>query len=399
MYEDTTYDVILDRMLDAVPDKFDKREGSVIYDALSPASVEFQLLYIELDNIIKEAYGDTASRDFLILRCMERGITPYEASNAVLKGVFTPADIDVTGKRFNLGTLNYVVTEKITGGEYRVQCESSGIEGNQNLGTMIPMEYIDGLETAELTEVLIPGEDEEDTEALRARYFESFEEKAFGGNRNDYLEKTNAIPGVGSVKVTRVWNSDIRPADLIPNETVISWYKSIIESLDQKVAMWLTSVFNAALEKKLTTGGTVLLTVLNSDYDEASSTLVEKVQKEIDPSDYAGEGYGLAPIGHVVMVKSAEQVEINIKTGLTFDEGYSWDNLQKDIDNAVDGYLLELRKAWKDSDSLTVRISQIESRLLAIDGIEDISGTKINGEQENLILGDYEVPVLGGVGT
>ena len=30
MYEDTTYEVILDRMLARVPDRFDKREGSVI---------------------------------------------------------------------------------------------------------------------------------------------------------------------------------------------------------------------------------------------------------------------------------------------------------------------------------------------------------------------------------
>ena len=30
MYEDQTYETILERMLDRVPDKFDKREGSGI---------------------------------------------------------------------------------------------------------------------------------------------------------------------------------------------------------------------------------------------------------------------------------------------------------------------------------------------------------------------------------
>lgn len=44
---------------------------------------------------------------------------------------------------------------------------NTGIIGNQYLGQMIPIEYIDGLETATLTEILIPGEDEEDTEVLR----------------------------------------------------------------------------------------------------------------------------------------------------------------------------------------------------------------------------------------
>ena len=149
MYEDVTYEVILERMLDRVSDKLDKREGSVIFDTHSPTAIELQILYIELDNIIKEAYGDTASREFLIKRCKERGIIPYEATNTILKGNFTPASIDVTGQRFNIGSVNFTVFEKIAEGEYQVQCETPGIVGNQQLGTMTPIDYIDGLETAE----------------------------------------------------------------------------------------------------------------------------------------------------------------------------------------------------------------------------------------------------------
>ena len=50
-YEDITYEVILQRMLDKVSDNMDKREGSIIDDALAPAAVELQLMYIELDTI------------------------------------------------------------------------------------------------------------------------------------------------------------------------------------------------------------------------------------------------------------------------------------------------------------------------------------------------------------
>lgn len=396
MFEESTYEVILERMLDRVSEKFDKREGSVIWDTHSPTAIEFQILYIELETIIREAYGDTASREFLILRCRERGITPHSASNAILKGEFTPAKIDVTGKRFNINQLNFVVTEKIADGAYKVQCETVGTVGNQYLGTMIPIEYITGLETAELTEVLIPGEDEEDTEDLRQRYFDSFEEKAFGGNMRDYLEKTNAIAGVGSTKVTRVWNGDIRPAELIPTAKVIAWYEGIIGTLDEEVAIWLSSVYMAALEKKLTVGGTVLLTILNSDFGTASDTLLETVQETIDPVENAGEGYGLAPIGHVVSVKSAKAFTVNVKTTITFDTGYGWSNLQNSIDAAISDYLLELRKTWADTSSLIVRTSQIETRLLAIKGIVDIDNTKINGSANNLNMGKYEVPVFGG---
>lgn len=393
---DVTYEEILERMLARVSDKFDKREGSVIFDTHSPTAIELQLLYVELNTLIAEAYGDSASREFLIRRCKERGITPYEATKAILKGEFTPKNIDVTGQRFNISSLNFIVLEKIADGEYQVQCETPGIVGNQQLGTMIPIEYIEGLETAELTGVLIPGEDEEDTEDLRKRYFDSFNEKAFGGNVQDYLEKTNAIPGVGSTKVTRVWNGDIRPADMIPTAKVKTWYEGIVGTLDQEVALWLSNVYMAAAEKKLTTGGTVLLTILNSDYGVASDTLIQTVQNTIDPAENAGEGYGLAPIGHVVSVKSAKEVTVTLKTKITFDTGYSWSNLQNSIDTAVQDYLLELRKGWADTAYLVVRISQIETRLLSIKGIVDIENTKINGSTDSLTLGKYEVPVFGG---
>ena len=396
MYEDNTYEVILQRMLARVPDKFDKREGSVIWDTHSPTAIELQILYLELDVILKEAYGDSASREFLILRCKERGIYPHEATKAVLKGVFVPSTIDVTGQRFNIGSMNFIVTEKIADGEYQVQCEIPGIIGNQQMGTMIPIDYIEGLETAELTEILIPGEDEEETEDLRTRYFDSFNERAFGGNVRDYLEKTNAIPGVGSTKVTRVWNNDLCPAEMLPSAAVQAWYTTIKPTLTGEVAAWLETVFNAANDKKLTTGGTVLLTILNSDFGVASDTLIQTVQQTIDPDEYAGEGYGVAPIGHVVKVESARSQSVVVKTNITFDAGYGWAKLQDSINAVISDYLLELRRAWADNPYLVVRISQIERRLLDIKGVVDIGGTRLNGGSDNLTLGKYEVPVFGG---
>lgn len=397
MYEDTTYEAILQRMLARVPDRFDKREGSVIWDTHSPTAIELQILYIELDSVLREAYGDTASREFLILRCRERGIHPREATKAVLKGVFVPGSIDVAGQRFNIGDMNYVVRGKIADGEYQVECEMAGKAGNQFFGAMIPMEYIKGLQSAELTGILIPGEDEEGTEELRQRYFSSFRENAFGGNRADYLEKTNAIPGVGRTKVTRVWNSDVSPADMIPKEGVETWYDGIKGTLSGDVRHWLDSVFQAAKQKKLTIGGTVLLTIIDSEFGPASETLVKAVQAAIDPEVNAGEGFGLAPIGHVVRVESAAARTVDIRTDITFEPGYGWGSLQAPIEDAVAAYLLELRKGWADSSSLVVRISQIDNRILNVPGIIDVQETLVNGARGNLELGEYEIPVLGGV--
>ena len=60
MYENITYEDILQRMLDRIPDSMDKREGSIIFDALAPAAVELQLMYIEFDVILKETFADRA---------------------------------------------------------------------------------------------------------------------------------------------------------------------------------------------------------------------------------------------------------------------------------------------------------------------------------------------------
>lgn len=397
MYENITYDEILNRMMSRVSNKLDKREGSVIWDAHSPAALEIMALYIELERVLKESFGDTASREFLILRCGERGITPYPASKAAARGEFTPNTIDVLGKRFNIGELNFIASEKIADGVYKMECEQEGTTGNHYLGELTPIDHVQGLETAELTELLIPGEDQEDTEDLRQRYFDSFEEKAFGGNVKDYVTKTNAIAGVGQTKVTRVWNGDIMPSDLIPSGSVEAWYNSILNTLSEEPKKWLRSVFNAAKNKKLTVGGTVLLTLLNSDYGAASEELVKKVQEEIDPEGHGGEGLGLAPIGHVVTVRGAETVPVNISLKLTFETGYGFGNLKESIEKAVEDYLLELRKDWGNSSAIVVRISQIETRLLSIKGVLDIGGTKLNGAEENLVLTELQIPVLGGV--
>ena len=66
------------------------------------------------------------------------------------------------------------------------------------------------------------------------------------------------------------------------------------------------------------------------------------------------------------------------------------------MNQVIEDYFSELRANWSESD-IVVRISQIEARLLDIDGIIDIEDTKLNGLTRNLYLSGEEVPVLVGV--
>lgn len=138
------------------------------------------------------------------------------------------------------------------------------------------------------------------------------------------------------------------------------------------------------------------MTILDSNYDAASSTLIQSVQEAIDP-DPQGEGLGIAPIDHIVTVNTATNVTVNVSTSLTFDEGYSFNALKTTITNTISEYLKEIRTEWANYSQSVVRISQIETRLLGIKGIVDIANTKINGSSSNLTLGKYEIPVMGGV--
>ena len=362
MYSNQTYEVILERALNRVSTDVDKREGSLIMNALASSAVEHTNLYILLSDAIKNGYALTAIREYLILRCQERGITPYEATKAVLKGKFN-VEIPI-GSRFNLNDLNYITTEYIeTVGAYhyyQLECETAGTLGNKYFGDLSPIEYYAKNLKGELIDLLIPAEDEEETEALRKRYLDSFNSTAFGGNKRDYVEKVKALEDVrvGGVVVIPTWQG----------------------------------------------GGTVKLIITDSEFNGATPAMVSAVQEAIDPPPQ-GTGTGIAPIGHTVTVVSATAKIINISFRLTFADGYTWAQIEDSAIEAIGGYLAEMRENW-ESGGLIVRISQVENRVLNIDGVIDIADTMIGTyddegnltyKSENLMLEQEEIPVLGGV--
>lgn len=399
MYEAQTYEVILARMLQRALTKnknLDSRESSPLWHGLAPASVEFQNLYIALDTILQETFADTASRDYLILRAAERGLSPLPATYAVLELTITPAELALAmGTRFSIGELNYYVSAYKTPGVYEITCETPGEAGNDYAGQVIPIEYVEGLETCSVTSLLVPGEDDEDTEVFRQRYLDSLNSQAFGGNRIDYIQKVNAIPGVGGVKVYRAWNGNIQPATMIPPEGTDEWITGLSDA-PEGVKEWLEVVYQAGKNNLLTVGGTVKLVIIDSEFKAPSEVLINQVQTAIDPLQNAGEGVGIAPIGHVVRVEGVQKEQVDVSFSLYYQHDWNWEAVESYVTQALNDYFLELAQTWADQEeSLVVRISQIESRLLNITGILDISNTKINGEDSNFTLQLDHIPTLG----
>ena len=345
------YDTILNRMLDRIPNTLDKREGSIIYDALAPDAAEIAQMYITLKNNIDLIFVDTSVAEYLDRLSNQIGLTREAATKAIKQASFYDAenhlmDIEI-GQRFTIDDLVFKAIEKIETGKFKMECETAGVIGNGVAGNLIPVDYIQNLARAELTDVLIPGEDEESDDSLRARYFDTINEKAFAGNIADYKKKTKEIQGVGAVKVTPIWDG----------------------------------------------GGTVKLTILDSDFNKASSVLVEKVQNEICPQK-SNLGIGLAPIGHQVTVDTATEHEINVSATLTLTEGSELELVKPEVERQIKNYLLDLRKNWEDEQNLIVRISQVESRILNIETVLDISNVTINSDTSNIELTEMEIPIL-----
>lgn len=400
MYEGITYELLLERMLKKALEtnsKLDTREGSLIWLGQAPAAVELQNLYIALDTVLNETFADTASRDYLILRAAERGISPQKATPAILEMTITPATLSLEmGERFSIGDLNYFVSKELGGGKYEITCEEAGEAGNDYTGTMIPIEYVEGLETCTVTALLVPGEDDEDTEVFRKRYFDGLNAQAFGGNRTDYLEKINAISGVGGVKVYRAWNGDIRPAELMPPDGTGTWIEQV--SAPAPVKAWLQKVFTAANTRKLTVGGTVKVVIIDSTFSTPSEALIDLVQTAVDPMENAGEGVGIAPIGHVVTVEGVLDETVDVAFDLTYQNEWDWEAVKPYVLETINRYFKELAETWADQEEpLVVRISQLESRILSVSGILDISNTTINEEAANYPLPLDHIPVLGSV--
>ena len=350
----TTYEDLMSQKLAGIDNSLDKREGSIVFNATAANSVETIQMLITLRHFVDLVFADTAPREYLIRRATEKGMKPEEATKARLKGVF---NIDVPiGARFSLDSLNYVTVEKITAGEYILECETAGNVGNLYLGQLIPIEYIEGLQTAELTELLIPGEDEEDTEAFRKRYFDSFESEAFGGNRADYKDKVSKEEGVGGVRVYRAWNG----------------------------------------------GGTVKLVIIDSKFNSPTQTLIDTVQEAVDPLAQQGEGAGIAPIDHIATVFGATETTIDTTFNITFQDGWTWADIEANVYAVLDDYYKELAEEWAeaatyedDHTGLIVRISQIETRILDVPGVVDIADTQLNGGTSNIVLDKESIPVRG----
>lgn len=372
-----TYDYILTEALSKVPDNVDKREGSIIRDALSPCCYEAAKHILYLADIIEQTYIETANGLWLDGRVIEGGVTRDPATYAKKLGVFKtqldePCQISIGQSFSTVGDtiLNYTAVQvyvnedgDVVPGNYIMQCNTVGSVGNSYIGRIVPNDYIEKLASAEITTLLYPGEEEESDDSLRERFLANLMKTAFGGNIAQYRQWAKEIPGIGGVQVYPVWAG----------------------------------------------GGTVKLSIIDTDYNSCSSEFCQTILEKFDPENSGGEtglGLGIAPIGHKVTVSTPLPRTINVSGKITLLPGYKLETLLPQIKLALEEYLLSLRQAWENSDdennySVIVYLGRINFAILNVKGVSSAYELQLNGTDTDIRLTEtsslQEIPVLGTV--
>lgn len=372
-----TYEYLMGLALSFVPDDRDKRQGSVIYDALAPFCQVLAAGAIQLRQFYTQTYAVTATGEDLDNRVAEQGITRFAATYAVRK--ISVADEEGNpvalplGARFstvsNTNPVNYTVTAQYVEngitvpGSYEATCEELGVVGNEYSGNLINITFIQGLASATMTSTLVPARDQETDEELRERYFDTLNQKAFGGNIADYRAKVMELAGVGAVQIYPVWNG----------------------------------------------GGTVKLSIVDPTYGPCSPEFIAFVQKEIDPENAQGEqgtGIGIAPIGHKVTVVTPDEVTINVTANIVLGTNYTLGQVETPIKEAVASYIQSLRQSWADATDLNeyscdVFVSRVSATIVNVPGVSNVTRVTLNGVAQDIELTQsgqiQQLPKLGEV--
>ena len=367
--EAQNYDYWLNLMLDNVPNDIDKREGSIIYDAVAPAAMVNAQQSLSLANIIRETYIKTAQGEFLDYRAVEHGTSRYLATQTEVKAKFNdddgnPVNVEV-GDRFASiaeSPIFYTVIKANNDGTAEMQAEEPGTSANSYIGQVLPVTPNDNLAWAEITEIIAPARDAETDDHLRERILKNDAWLAYGGNIADYLDMIHKISEVGAAQIYPVWAGS----------------------------------------------GTVKLVIVNNDLMPASPDLVKKVKNIIDPEDNEAQGVGLAPIDHRVTVVAPEVLKVDVSIQLQLTDQANKVAVEKGIKDMLNELFSELRKDWDTINatvgrgySLSIYRSRILSKIMLIDGVADSQLPKLNGEDKDIhLIFSNEVsqlPILGEV--
>lgn len=184
------YKNLLSKALQAAGDDVDKREGSVIYDALAPLCMAMAKSMSTLYEVSKQSRFQTANDEYLDMAGSQLGVYRLPAIGALWEVELKPSSIVLaTGDRITTASglgLVYVVETVNSNGLYNVRCETKGSIGGRDFGPLVAVDSVQGISSIEFKTRISGGSDIELDEDYRLRIWSRLNENTYGGNFIDY---------------------------------------------------------------------------------------------------------------------------------------------------------------------------------------------------------------------
>lgn len=368
MFEDHTYERLLEDVLDNAPEDIDTRQGSIFYDAVSGPLLKIAKLYADLDLIVGMVSVVTATGEALDARAGEYGVTRLAATRAKYLVTFDGVMPQI-GERFYNDGRYFTFREGDENGRsiYYLEAEAAG-SGNNDIykGTpAVPVNNIEGLTSAEFGALYENGSDAEEDESLRARVQEKIAGPAENGNQQHYKTWCESIDGVGRARIFPLWNG--------PN--------------------------------------TVKAVLIDGEGQPCGPAKVEEVQNYIDPATKGytatvdgrtytvgdGLGEGVANLGAHFTATGAIPLTIDVSFAAELAIGATKDAARQDAEGAIEEYFKGLVLDTAEVTDIVVRVSAVGAILSGLQTILDYSDLKLNGAAVNIMPGEDGVPVIGEV--
>ena len=348
----STASEILQQLLQAMPDSYQKTIGFPTYDLLAAMSLRMEGTDAEVAAARAQLNPENLTGDDLDGFIYPRsGLDRRQATFAHGVVHVTGTGLVPEGTLFESGGgVQFYATAGVIiegEGDVPVTCRQDGAAGNLPAHSVTQMPVtIQGISSCDNPAPMEGGYDEEDDAAYYERYLLKLRTPATSGNIYHYMTWALEVSGVGRVKVFPLGHGD----------------------------------------------NTVDVVLVDSEGQPADEALVEEVQAYIDPES-TGEGYGQAPIGAECYVSAATPKQIAISCTVTKLAGAGEDDtVTEAIKTAVAAYLAGI--AFEQD---YVSYGQIASAVLDAEGVLDFENLLVNSGTANVQLGERECPVLGNV--
>lgn len=366
MFEDRTYENLLEEVLDEAPEDIDTRQGSIFFDAVAAITIKIAKLYSDLNLVVDMTTVASATGTALDVKAGEYGVERNEATPARYYVDFE-GTMPNEGERFFTDELFFTLYHDKVNDIHYLEAEDAGTIGNTVLqGTMaLPVGNISGLDSATFGLIYEYGADIEDDESLRSRVQNKISGPAENGNKEHYKLWCEEVDGVGRARIYPLWNG--------PNTV-----KAVLVDMNGK---------------------------------PCSQTKVTEVQNHVDPATKGytatvdgktyvvgdGLGEGAANIGAHFTATAAEVLPIDVSFFAELGKNYSKDAATAEVREKVGEYIQNICIAATDTQGTIVRRTTIGAILSDLPCIVDYEDLLLNGEEANIRPKDDEAPVLGEV--